>query len=115
MFSVLVRIFLSIRKNMSEGQPSQWTCSKKLGKLKLDCNIHLGPASQGGREGRQGLHKRVSDIVHNKINKKKPRDRASLAKKSGNNPFVENISRLEGKGPKIGETLGNLVEMKSVM
>ena len=100
---------------MSEGRPSQWIFSKQLGKLQLDCNLHLGPAGQGGRERRQGLHKGVSDIVFNKLNKKKPRDKASLSKKSGNNPFVENLSRIEGNGSKFAETLGNLASMKIVM
>ena len=100
---------------MSEGRPSQWIFSKQLGKLQLDCNVHLGPQHQGGRDGRQGLHKRVSDIVFVKLNEKKPRDRASLAKNSRNNPFVENMSRMEGNGPKIGPTLENLEAVKRIM
>ena len=111
----MIRSFLFIHKNLSEGRPSQWTFSKQLGKLQLDCNIHLGPAGNGGREGGQGLHERVADILLSKLNKKKPRDKASPAKKSGNNPFVENLSRMEGNGPKIAETLGNLASMKIVV
>ena len=78
---------------MTEGRSSRWIFSKKLEKLQLECNINLGPASQGGRNRRQGLNKRVSEIVFIKLNEKKPRDKSSVAKKSVNKPFVENLSK----------------------
>ena len=99
---------------MSEGRPSQLIFSKQFGKLQFDCNIQLGRAGQGGREGQHGLHKRVSEIVFVKLNERNPRNKAPLVKKSGGNPFVENLSQMEGKGPKIGPTMANLAAMRRI-
>ena len=78
----------------------------------MDCRINLRKAGEVGREGQQGLHKRLSEMVFSKLNEKRPRNKTSLVKKSGGNPFVENLPRMEGKGTKIGPTLDNFAAIR---
>ena len=104
-----------MRKNLSEGRPSQWAFSKQFGHLQLDCSINLRQAGEGGGERQHGLHKRVSEILFSKLNERKPRNKSSIVKKSGGNPFVENLSRMEGKGTKIRPTLDNLAVMRRIL
>jgi hypothetical protein len=115
-FSVIVRAILAIRTNLSEGRPSLLAFSKQFGKLQLDFSIQLGMPGQDEERGdRQGLHRRVSRMVLLGIRQDNYSYKNTQVKKSGGNPFIENLSRLEGKGAKIGPTLANLASMRRIL
>ena len=109
---MLVRKIISIRKNLKEGRPSQWAFSKQVGKFQFDCNLYLGLAESGLRDGRPGLHKRVSEIVFSKLNERKPEDKEYLVKKSEGSPFILKVSRMNGR---VGKPLPNFSEIMRIL
>ena len=112
---VVVRSFLSVRKNLAEGKATQLVFSRQFGTFHLDFKLHLTPGGQTRPEGHHSLHKKVSEILLSQVNEKKPKNKSPLMKKPSSNPFVENLSKMEGSGPKIGPAFANLAEMRRII
>ena len=110
-----MRSILTIRRNLAEGRPSQCDISKQFGKLQLDFSIKLRRPGQEAEDGKQGLRRRVSEMVFSKLKQGEPRNKGTKVKKSGGNPFVEHLARMEGTGPKIGPTLANLAALRRIL
>ena len=106
---------ISIRKNLAKGRPSQCAFSKQLGKLQLDFHIHIGLTKHGVHDGHHGLHKRVSEIVFNKLNERKPHDKEYTVKKSGGSPFILKVSRMNGKESNVGKPFPNFAEISRIL
>ena len=114
-----MKTIFSVRNSLSKGRPYLLTLARSVGRLQIEFRMRVSKPGMEQCEEKPGIAGHVERLVMLRIrrhsrSKSAPSDDKSL-RRSVRNPFVDNLSRMEGNGPKVGPALANLASIGRIL
>ena len=104
-----------VRGNLARGKPSVLGISKQINGVNFELSFRIGRPGDEEQKQKSGLYNTVSQLLFIRIKDDGGGEKGQPIKKSVKNPVIENLSLMEGNGPKFGPTMANLASIKSIL